>query len=75
MSISTCYYSTQSNIKDNEMKTEDTKSFEQVSINDSTLSRKEKLKKAVKEYGSTVIVFHVGMSLISLGTCYILVSM
>nr|XP_023017746.1 protein FAM210B, mitochondrial-like [Leptinotarsa decemlineata] len=34
----------------------------------------EKLKKAVKEYGSTVIVFHVGISLLSLGTCYLLVS-
>lgn len=37
------------------------------------LSRKEKLKKAVTEYGSTVIVFHVGISLISLGACYSLV--
>lgn len=33
-----------------------------------------KLKKAVKEYGSTVIVFHVGISLISLGMFYVLVS-
>lgn len=40
-----------------------------------SLSRKDKLKKAVKEYGSTVIVFHVGISLISLGTAYALVSM
>ncbi|CAG9858964.1 unnamed protein product [Phyllotreta striolata] len=38
------------------------------------LSLREKLKKAVKEYGSIVIVFHVGISLISLGTCYLLVS-
>lgn len=42
--------------------------------NESKSSMKEKLKKAVTEYGSTVIVFHVGISLISLGTCYILVS-
>lgn len=33
-----------------------------------------KLKKAVKEYGSTVIVFHVGISLMSLGMFYGLVS-
>lgn len=33
-----------------------------------------KLKKAVREYGSTVIVFHVGMSLLSLGMFYTLVS-
>lgn len=39
-----------------------------------SVTRKEKLKKAVKEYGSTVIVFHVGISLASLGACYLLVS-
>lgn len=39
-----------------------------------SLTMKEKLKKAVKEYGSTVIVFHIGISLMSLGTCYLLVS-
>ncbi|XP_058453700.1 uncharacterized protein LOC131431818 [Malaya genurostris] len=38
------------------------------------MTRKERLKKAVKEYGSTVIVFHVGISLASLGACYVLVS-
>lgn len=38
------------------------------------LSNKDKLKKAVKEYGSTVIVFHIGISLISLGISYTLVS-
>lgn len=37
------------------------------------LTRKEKFKKAVAEYGSTVIVFHVGISLMSLGACYLLV--
>lgn len=39
-----------------------------------TISRKDKLKKAVAEYGSTVIVFHIGISLISLGICYTAVS-
>ncbi|XP_030021442.1 uncharacterized protein LOC115441021 [Manduca sexta] len=38
------------------------------------INAKEKLKKAVKEYGSTVIVFHVTISLLSLGGCYLLVS-
>lgn len=38
------------------------------------LTRADKLKKAVKEYGSTVIIFHVGISLISLGSFYLLVS-
>lgn len=33
-----------------------------------------KLKRAVKDYGSTVIVFHVGISLASLGTCYLAIS-
>lgn len=38
------------------------------------LTRGQRLKKAVTEYGSTVIVFHVGISLISLGSCYLLIS-
>lgn len=38
------------------------------------LSNREKLKRAVKDYGSTVIVFHVGISLVSLGCFYALVS-
>lgn len=38
------------------------------------LTRAEKLKRAVKEYGSTVIVFHIGMSLASLGIFYQLVA-
>lgn len=38
------------------------------------LTTKEKLKKAVKEYGSTVIVFHVSISILSLGSCYLLMS-
>ncbi|RZC35728.1 protein FAM210B [Asbolus verrucosus] len=38
------------------------------------LTAKQKLKKAVAEYGSTVIIFHVTISLVSLGTCYLLVS-
>lgn len=41
---------------------------------DAPLSRKEMLKKAMKEYGSTVIIFHVGISLISFGSFYLLVS-
>lgn len=35
---------------------------------------KEKLKQAVSQYGATVIVFHVAISLTSLGICYLLVS-
>lgn len=36
--------------------------------------KKTKLKQAFKEYGSTVVVFHVGISLMSLGMFYALVS-
>jgi hypothetical protein len=36
-------------------------------------SQRERLKKAVRDYGATVIVFHVGISLISLGGFYVLV--
>ncbi|GLG96595.1 Putative conserved plasma membrane protein [Gryllus bimaculatus] len=42
--------------------------------NSNVLTNKEKLKRALKEYGSTVIVFHVGISLLSLGGCYLAVS-
>lgn len=35
---------------------------------------REKLKKAAKEYGSVLIAFHVGISLISLGTVYFFIS-
>lgn len=38
------------------------------------LSSGQKLQRAVKEYGTTVIVFHVTISLASLGICYLLVS-
>lgn len=38
------------------------------------ISGKEQLKVAVRDYGATVIVFHVGISLISLGICYVLIS-
>ncbi|XP_059218806.1 uncharacterized protein LOC131993970 [Stomoxys calcitrans] len=38
------------------------------------LSKREQLKKAFKDYGSTIVIFHVGISLISLGGFYILVS-
>ncbi|XP_044267947.1 protein FAM210B, mitochondrial-like [Tribolium madens] len=42
--------------------------------NPAPTSVRQKLQKAVAEYGSTVIVFHVGISLVSLGVCYVLVS-
>nr|KAG5687251.1 hypothetical protein BaRGS_016426 [Batillaria attramentaria] len=38
------------------------------------LTQREKLKRAVKEYGSTVIVFHITISLASLGGFYLAVS-
>lgn len=38
------------------------------------LSKKEQLKRAFKDYGATIIVFHVGISLISLECFYLLVS-
>ncbi|KAL5021183.1 hypothetical protein ScPMuIL_000338 [Solemya velum] len=41
---------------------------------DSKLNQRQRLKKAVKEYGSTVVIFHVGISLISLGGFYLAVS-
>lgn len=39
-----------------------------------TLTKRQQLQQAVKQYGSTVIVFHVAISLTSLGIFYTLVS-
>lgn len=41
---------------------------------DKSLNQREKFKKAVKDYGSVIVIFHVGISLVSLGICYTLVS-
>lgn len=38
------------------------------------LTNKEKLKRAISAYGSTVIIFHVTISLFSLGMCYSIVA-
>lgn len=38
------------------------------------LSSKDKLKRAVKDYGATVIVFHITLSLMSLGLSYLTIS-
>lgn len=32
--------------------------------------KKERFKRVIKDYGATVVVFHVGISLISLGAVY-----
>ena len=40
----------------------------------SDLTSVQKLKMAVKDYGSTVVVFHIGISLMSLGGFYAAVS-
>ena len=49
--------------------------YKLMSSNDQVqLSQKERLKRAVKDYGATVIVFHVAISLASLGFFYLLVS-
>lgn len=38
------------------------------------ISQKERLKRAVREYGATVIVFHICISLFTLGVSYAVVS-
>jgi hypothetical protein len=38
------------------------------------LSKKERLKIIARDYGKTVIVFHIGLSLVSLGLVYTLIS-
>lgn len=44
------------------------------STNAPVLSKTERLKQAFKDYGSTVLMFHIGMSLCSLGVWYLVVS-
>lgn len=41
---------------------------------DKNASKREQFQRAVKQYGSTVVIFHVGISLASLGFFYTLVS-
>lgn len=43
-------------------------------VKPSELTPRDKLKIAAKEYGSVLIVFHVGISLISLGSVYFFIS-
>lgn len=56
------------------VKSMSTSNTEQPSSDVKHLTRKEKLKAAVRDYGSVVIVFHVGISLISLGACYLAIT-
>lgn len=37
------------------------------------LSQKERFKIVAKDYGITVVIFHVALSLVSLGACYVAV--
>ena len=54
--------------------TEPPKKESTATVDEANLSQTDKLKRAVKEYGATVMVFHVGISLISLGSFYLAVS-
>ena len=56
------------------MSKDDKPQEEPQSTPESQLSSKDKLKRAVKEYGLTVVVFHVTISLASLGVFYLIVS-
>lgn len=53
--------------------TDGTKPKTEEIVDEKPLSKKDQVKKAFKEYGSTVIIFHVALSLASLGCCYLLV--
>lgn len=49
-------------------------SKEESNESEKKLTQREQFKKAIKDYGSVIVVFHVGISLASLGICYTLVS-
>ena len=42
--------------------------------NPKALSRTQRLRQVIRDYGSVAIVFHTSVSMFSLGTCYLLVS-
>lgn len=69
------YYSSQGQKPlTNDTKAAESKPNETSADTKQPVTKRDQLKRAVKEYGSTVIIFHVGISLISLGGFYLLVS-
>lgn len=40
----------------------------------SKVNLRTKLKQAVRDYGATIVVFHIAISLTSLGLCYLAIS-
>lgn len=61
------------------VKTSDTNILQKQISNDAEkeiqpVSKREYLKRAIKQYGSTVIIFHISHSLLSLGLFYLLIS-
>ncbi|CAG5094996.1 Similar to Fam210b: Protein FAM210B [Cotesia congregata] len=67
LSSTIAHYSTDSK------QTDPSKDLSASSSSDEKLTNAQKLKRAVKDYGSTVIVFHVTISLMSLGIFYLIV--
>ncbi|KAK0087076.1 hypothetical protein PV325_001804 [Microctonus aethiopoides] len=65
-------YSTDSTTNVNTKQSSD--KINNISSSQEKLSNREKLKMALKDYGRTVIVFHICISLMSLGACYALIS-
>ncbi|XP_072489595.1 protein FAM210B, mitochondrial [Notamacropus eugenii] len=43
-------------------------------VDDSKQNKRQQLKKVFKEYGAVAVSLHIGISLISLGICYLVVS-
>lgn len=54
----------------NNLSKSDDKQQQEQEIKEKKLSKKERLKIIIKDYGITITIFHVGISLISLGACY-----
>lgn len=62
-------YSTNRSLN-NLSKSDDKQQQEQEIKEKKLLSKKERLKIIIKDYGITITIFHIGISLISLGACY-----
>lgn len=54
----------------NNLSKSDDKQQQEQEIKEKKLNKKERLKIIIKDYGITITIFHVGISLISLGACY-----
>lgn len=68
-------YSTAANQSNKNVESNDAKKQSKVVYEDKPIfNKRDRLRKMIREYGVVVLVFHISIALMSLGTFYILVS-